>query len=54
VLPWLAAVLLLAATANLSGCDGGYFGPAPKAFTLTVTGSSGGTQHSTTVTLTVN
>jgi sugar lactone lactonase YvrE len=45
----LAILPLLA----LSGCGGGYFGPAPKTYTVTVTGTSGSLQESTTVSLTV-
>jgi sugar lactone lactonase YvrE len=37
----------------LSGCGGGYFGPAPKTYTVTVIGTSGVLQQSTTVSLTV-
>jgi hypothetical protein len=45
----LAILPLLA----ISGCGGGYYGPAPKTYTLTVVGTSGSLQESTTVTLTV-
>ncbi len=52
----LMALLCLAsfgAIAPLTGCGGGYFGPAPTSYTLTVTGTSGTLQRSTTVTLNV-
>ena len=42
------------AIAPLTGCGGGYFGPAPANYTLTVTGTSGNLQRSTTVTLHIN
>ncbi len=42
------------AVAPLTGCGGGYFGPAPTSYTLTVTGTSGSLQRSTTVTLNVH
>jgi sugar lactone lactonase YvrE len=45
----LAILPLLA----LSGCGGGYFGPAPKTYAVTVTGTSGSLQESTTISLTV-
>ncbi len=40
--------------APLTGCGGGYFGPQPATYTLTVTGTSGTLQRSTTVTLHIN
>ena len=40
--------------APLTGCGGGYFGPQPSSYTLTVTGTSGTLQRSTTVTLNVH
>jgi hypothetical protein len=49
----LLCALALGGMASLSGCGGGYFGPTPQTVTLTVTGTSGTLQHSTTVTLTV-
>ncbi len=39
--------------APLTGCGGGYFGPQPASYTLTVTGTSGTLQRTTTVTLNV-
>jgi hypothetical protein len=53
----VSCLLLLIATLTptllLSGCGGGYFAITSQTYTVTVTGSSGSTQHSTTVTLTV-
>jgi sugar lactone lactonase YvrE len=48
----LAALAILPAIA-LSGCGGGYFGPASKTYTVTVVGTSGSLQQSTTISLTV-
>jgi hypothetical protein len=48
----LAALAILPMLA-LSGCGGGYFGPAPQTYTITVTGTSGTLQESTTISLTV-
>jgi hypothetical protein len=48
----LASLAILPVLA-LSGCGGGYFGPAPQTYTVTVTGTSGVLQQSTTVSLTV-
>ncbi len=45
----LAALPMLA----LSGCGGGYFGPPPQTYTITVTGTSGSLAESTTISLTV-
>jgi len=50
---WLAVLVLGIASLGLSGCAGGFFGPPPQTFTLTVAGASSSTQHSTTVTLSV-
>ena len=50
----LLCLLLSAGAAMLTGCGGGYYSQAPaQTYTITVTGTSGSTQHSTTVTLTV-
>ncbi len=49
----LAMLLLLVASLGLSSCAGGYFGPAPQTFTLTVTGAAESIQQSTNVTLNV-
>jgi trimeric autotransporter adhesin len=48
----LAALAILPLLA-LGGCGGGYFGSAPKTYSITVTGTSGSLQQSTTITLTV-
>jgi Abnormal spindle-like microcephaly-assoc'd, ASPM-SPD-2-Hydin/NHL repeat len=48
----LAALAILPILA-LSGCGGGYFGPAPQTFTINVVGTSGALQESTTISLTV-
>jgi hypothetical protein len=54
-----ALILSGIGAAGLTGCGGGYALPgataaAPKTYTITVTGTNEATQHSTTVTLTVN
>jgi hypothetical protein len=50
----LLCLLLSVGAAMLTGCGGGYYSQAPaQTYTITVTGTSGSTQHSTTVTLTV-
>jgi hypothetical protein len=50
---WLAVLLLTGASLGLSSCSGGYFGPPPQSFPLTVTGTASAVQQSTTVTLNV-
>ena len=48
------AVVALVAMSGISGCGGsGFFNQPPKSYTVTVTGSSGAVQHSSTLTLTV-
>jgi hypothetical protein len=47
------AVLATLPIVAISGCGGGYFGPPPQTYTVTVTGTSGSLQETTTVTLTV-
>ena len=50
----LLCLLLSVGAALLAGCGGGYYSQVPaQTYTITVTGTSGSTQHSTTVTLTV-
>ena len=57
-LPRLAAMVVwgmisLGAVMGIAGCGGGFFGRAPQTYTLTITGTSGATTHSTTTTLQV-
>jgi YVTN family beta-propeller protein len=47
------AVLATLPALALSGCGGGYFGPAPQTYTVTVVGTSGSLQETTTVSLIV-
>lgn len=50
----LLAVVALGSVTELSGCgNSGFFNQAPKTYIITVTGSSGTVQQSTTLTLTV-
>lgn len=50
----LLSALLCVGAAMLSGCGGGYYAQSlAQTYTITVTGTSGSIQHSTTVTLTV-
>jgi hypothetical protein len=48
----LAALAIVPAVA-ISACNGGYYGPLSQTYTITVTGTSGSLQASTTVSLTV-
>src|ERR1019366_4004416 len=52
ILLGLAVLAVLPALA-ISGCGGGYFGPAPQTYTITVTGTSGSLAESTAIRLTV-
>jgi hypothetical protein len=47
------AMISLGAVMGITGCGGGFFGQAPQTYTLTITGTSGTTTHSTTTTLQV-
>jgi len=49
----LAALLLLGGLGAVTGCGGGYIGPPPNFFPITVTGTSGALHHSATVVLEV-
>ena len=49
----LLGALALGSIASVTGCGGGYFGPAMKTVPLTVTGTSGSFTQSTTVNLTI-
>ena len=49
----LLGALALGSIASMTGCGGGYFGSVAKTVTLTITGTSGSLQHSTTVNLTI-
>jgi hypothetical protein len=54
LLPTALGVLSLGAVMALSGCgSGGYFGSTSTSYSVTVTGTSGSLNHSTTVTLTI-
>lgn len=47
------AVLAVLSSVAISGCTGGYYGPAPQTYSITVTGTSGSLQKTTTVSLIV-
>jgi hypothetical protein len=55
-LPRITAMLLLAACFGalvLTGCSGGYYAPQPHTYALIITGQSGTTTNTTTVSLTI-
>jgi hypothetical protein len=49
----IGLVLLAVVIAGVSGCSGGFIASTPRSFAITVTGTSGSQQHSTTVILNV-
>jgi hypothetical protein len=46
-------LLFAVVIAGVSGCSGGFIASTPRSFAITVTGTSGSQQHSTTVILNV-
>jgi len=49
----MAFVAAGVATTVVSGCGSGFFAQAPQNYTVTITATAGGLQHTTTVTLNV-
>jgi hypothetical protein len=49
----VCALISFSTILGLSGCGGGFYGPSPQSFNLSVTATAASTQHTTTLTLVV-